>query len=114
MDNIHDRCHRSVELGFRPAEKRVHIIVPSDTVRDEVPIPGSGLRPFQRQSEPLLAGSECSVTFADSRQHFIEGVGQLANFVRTMFGSAHRIIVTFRDGGGDFGQFEDWQGDAPL
>src|SRR5439155_13658182 len=108
------RIHRSIEFGLSSTEKRVHVIVPTDPIGEEIPIPGSGLGSFQRQSQPLLAGSECGVAFAKSRQHLVECVRQLPDLVGAMFGSTNRIIVTFRYGGGDVGQFENWQGDAPL
>ena len=69
---------------------------------------------FQCQSQPLFAGGERRVAFAESREHLVERVGQVPDLVRAVFGGPHRIVVTIRHRRRHFGQFKNWQRNSVL
>ncbi len=66
MNEFRKRLGGPVEFLLRPAEERIHVIVPGDAPGQEVPIPGAGLRSFQGEAQTFLARAERGVAFPDA------------------------------------------------
>ena len=57
---------------------------------------------------------EIGVALLDLREHFVEPVDELADFVLALLAGAHGIILPLGDLAGGLGQPQDGMGDEPL